>query len=70
MRYFMRKDCMFLMEWRKKMLNIFADALLIATRFAHVAGDENRNRPPRPMPHEFRENEGLRIADHIRNSGR
>ncbi len=52
------------------MLNIFADALLIATRFAHVSGDEHRTRPARPKPHEFRENEGLRLADHIRNSGR
>lgn len=66
----MRKGAMFHMEWRKKMLNIFADALLIAARFAHVSDDEHRNRPSRPLPHEFRENEGLRIADHIRNNGR
>ena len=52
------------------MLNIFADALLIAARFAHVSDDEHRNHPSRPIPHEFRENEGLRIADHIRNKGR
>lgn len=52
------------------MLNIFADALLLATRFGHVSGEENRPRPLRPAPNEFRENEGLRVADHLRHMGR
>jgi hypothetical protein len=52
------------------MLNIFADALLLATRFGQISGDENRPRPQRPTHGEFRENEGLRLADHLRHTGR
>ena len=52
------------------MLNIFADALLLATRFGQVSTDENRKLPQRPARSEFRENEGLRTADRLRNIGR
>lgn len=52
------------------MLNIFADALLLATRFGQVSGDESRNRPQRPALTEFRDNEGLRLSDRLRNLGR
>ncbi len=70
MRFFVRKDSMFFDEWRKKMLNIFADALLLATRFGQISGEENRARPQRPTQNEFRENEGLRLSDRLRNLGR
>jgi hypothetical protein len=50
------------------MLNIFADALLIATRLGHV---------PNPTPHtrrrgpvEFQDIEGLRTGDKLRSLGR
>lgn len=52
------------------MLNIFADALLIATRFANAPADANRNHPRQMMSQELRENEGLRLADRTRTSGR
>ncbi len=52
------------------MLNIFADALLLATRFGQVSTDENRSRPQRAATNEFRDNEGLRTADRLRNLGR
>ena len=52
------------------MLNIFADALLLATRFGQVSTDENRKLPQRPARSEFRDNEGLRTADRLRNIGR
>jgi hypothetical protein len=52
------------------MLNIFADALLIATRFGQISGDENRPHPQRPTLSEFRENEGLRLSDRLRTIGR
>ncbi|WP_164517275.1 hypothetical protein [Tabrizicola piscis] len=52
------------------MLNIFADALLLATRFGQISGEENRARPQRPTQNEFRENEGLRLSDRLRNLGR
>ncbi len=58
------------MKEGKTMLNIFADALLLATRFGQVSADENRTRPQRPASTEFRENEGLRTADRLRNLGR
>ncbi len=52
------------------MLNIFADALLLATRFGQISGEENRTRPQRQTQSEFRENEGLRLSDRLRNFGR
>jgi hypothetical protein len=58
------------MKEGKIMLNIFADALLLATRFGQVSSDENRKLPQRPARAEFRENEGLRTADRLRNLGR
>ena len=53
------------------MLNIFADALLIASRFGRLSEDhlprhELRGRP-REFPHEFMEIEGLNAADRIRS---
>jgi hypothetical protein len=58
------------MKEGKIMLNIFADALLLATRFGQVSTDENRRHPQRPAQTEFRDNEGLRVADRLRNIGR
>ncbi len=52
------------------MLNIFADALLLATRFGQVSTDENRRHPQSAARAEFHENEGLRTADRLRNLGR
>lgn len=52
------------------MLNIFADALLLVTRVGNTSGEENRTRPQRPAPREFQENEGLRLSDRLRNTGR
>lgn len=50
------------------MLNIFADALMIATRLGHVpqAPQNTRRRSPR----EFEDIEGLRTADTLRTQGR
>ena len=48
------------------MLNIFADALLIATRFKHNSEDYL----PRRSPREFQDDAGLRAADHLRHMGR
>ena len=52
------------------MLNIFADALLIATRFKHVSQDHLPHHAPRRSPREFQDDAGLRTADHLRHMGR
>jgi hypothetical protein len=56
------------------MLNIFADALLIASRIGHRT-EENLprrelRRSPREFPREFIEIEGLNAADRIRTFNR
>jgi hypothetical protein len=48
------------------MLNIFAEALLIATRLGRQA-DQNRSRR---SPHEFMEIDRLNTIDHLRQIGR
>lgn len=50
------------------MLNIFADALLIATRLGHTGDNAERNR--RRSPREFQDIEGLSLADRLRQQGR
>jgi hypothetical protein len=50
------------------MLNIFADALLIATRLGHVPDAPQHTR--RRSPREFEDLEGLRTADNLRTWGR
>jgi hypothetical protein len=52
------------------MLNIFADALLIATRFKHTSEDYLPRNNPRRSPREFQDDVGLRAADHLRHMGR
>lgn len=56
------------------MLNIFADALLIATRLGTNAQEYlPRHYPrhyPRRSPREFQDDEGLRTVDHLRHMGR
>lgn len=49
------------------MLNIFADALLIATRFGQPTLREDH---ARRSPREFQDIEGLRVADTLRNQTR
>ena len=58
---FMRKDGYSDMERRKIMLNIFADALLIAARFGQMPKGSNRR-----SPHEFQDIESLRAIDTLR----
>jgi hypothetical protein len=50
------------------MLNIFADALLIATRLGRPPENTQHNR--RRSPREFEDLEGLRTADTLRTQGR
>ncbi len=52
------------------MLNIFADALLIATRLGHLPEDHLPRRQLRRSPREFMEIEGLHTAEYLRNQGR
>ena len=52
------------------MLNIFAEALLIATRLDRPHEDRLPRRPQRRSPREFMEIEGLHTADYLRNLGR
>lgn len=56
------------------MLNIFADALLIASRFGRLPEDDQPHREPRrsprEFPREFMEIEGLNAADRIRSFSR
>ena len=48
------------------MLNIFADALLIASRIGHRTQDHLPRQELRRSPREFMEIEGLNTADRIR----
>jgi hypothetical protein len=50
------------------MLNIFADAMLIATRLGRPYDDAIHTR--RRTPREFQDIEGLTIADRLRNQAR
>lgn len=52
------------------MLNIFADALLIATRLGRTSGTYLPSHYPRRSPREFQDDAGLRAADHLRHMGR
>ncbi|MFN5998236.1 MAG: hypothetical protein ACK47C_19490 [Paracoccaceae bacterium] len=52
------------------MLNIFAEALLIATRLGQSTDRAPSRREPRRSPREFMEIEGLHTADYLRNQGR
>ncbi|MFN3280526.1 MAG: hypothetical protein ACK40I_02490 [Tabrizicola sp.] len=52
------------------MLNIFADALMIATRFRPNTEDYLPRRDPRRSPREFQDDAALRTADHLRHKGR
>lgn len=52
------------------MLNIFADALLIATRLGRPSSDDLLRNDPRRSPREFQDDAGLRAADHLRHMGR
>jgi hypothetical protein len=52
------------------MLNIFADALLIATRLGKLPEPDQRHRETRRTPREFQEIEGLNTADRLRTFGR
>ncbi|WP_333816168.1 hypothetical protein [Tabrizicola sp.] len=52
------------------MLNIFAEALMIATRLGHVPEQHLPRREQRRSPREFMEIEGLNTADRLRVIGR
>jgi hypothetical protein len=52
------------------MLNIFAEALLIATRLGQPTERHLPRRETRRSPREFMEIEGLNTADHLRQIGR
>ncbi|MES2916441.1 MAG: hypothetical protein V4753_15090 [Pseudomonadota bacterium] len=52
------------------MLNIFADALLIASRLGRLPEDHLPRREQRRGPREFMEIEGLHTADYLRTQGR
>lgn len=52
------------------MLNIFAEALLIATRLGQSNDRAPSRREPRRSPREFMEIEGLNTADHLRHMSR
>ena len=67
---FMAKEIIDKTKRSKVMLNIFADALLIATRFGRVSEDYLPRHYPRRSPREFQDDAGLRTADHLRHMGR
>jgi hypothetical protein len=52
------------------MLNIFADALLIASRLGRLPEDDLPRHGSRRNPREFNDAEGLRTGESIRNLGR
>lgn len=52
------------------MLNIFADALLLASRLGRLPEDHLPRRDLRRSPREFSEIEGLNTADRLRTFGR
>ena len=55
---------------RKAMLNIFADALLIAARLGRLPDDLGSRQGHRRSPREFQDIEGLRTGDSLRQTGR
>jgi hypothetical protein len=67
---FMTKESIASRKRRKAMLNIFADALLVATRLGRASEDYLPRHHPRRSPREFQDDEGLRTADHLRHMGR
>jgi hypothetical protein len=52
------------------MLNIFADALLIAARLGRLPQDDLPRPPSRRSPREFQDIEGLRVGDTLRSQVR
>lgn len=50
------------------MLNIFAEAMLIATRMGRLPDDANHTH--RRSPREFQDIEGLNTADRLKHQGR
>ena len=52
------------------MLNIFADALMIATRLGRLPEEHLPRHPQRRGPREFQDIEGLRVSETLRNIGR
>jgi hypothetical protein len=49
------------------MLNILADALLIASRLGRLPEDDLPRHPSRRNPRDERNTEGLRVGDTLRN---
>jgi hypothetical protein len=58
------------MERRKIMLNIFADALLIASRLGRLPEENLDRQSKRRSPREFQDIEGLRTGETLRSQGR
>ncbi|MBL9051352.1 MAG: hypothetical protein JNK19_14675 [Tabrizicola sp.] len=52
------------------MLNIFADALLIAARMGHLPEERLPRQNPRRSPREFQDIDGLHVGENLRNQGR
>lgn len=52
------------------MLNIFADALLIATRLGHHSEENLQRHIKRRNPREFQDIEGLPTGETLRGQGR
>lgn len=52
------------------MLNIFADALLIAARLGHFPDTTAPHHQTRRSPREFQDVEGLRLAESLRSPAR
>jgi hypothetical protein len=50
------------------MLNIFAEAMLIATRLGRLPNDADHSH--RRSPREFQDIEGLNLSDRLRHQGR
>lgn len=50
------------------MLNIFAEAMLIAARMGRLPDDASHTR--HRSPREFQDIEAMRVADRLRNQGR
>jgi hypothetical protein len=58
------------MQRRKAMLNIFADALLIATRLGHLPEGKLPHQDLRRSPREFQDLDGLKWGETLRSQGR
>ena len=52
------------------MLNIFADALLIATRLGQLPEENLQRHAKRRSPREFQDIEDLRVSDRLWKQGR